>query len=134
MGAAACWRKSPSWLSFITATVSDLAGRVDHGAYDQLAPAQIKARVSARCYKTWRRGSLNTPPGETLKERQPEEVLAVTGPPLPKAIHIEGHIEPAGVNMRSQNRRICRYFAEARLPDLAIRVGEVPGSNPGAPI
>jgi hypothetical protein len=36
--------------------------------------------------------------------------------------------------MRSQNHRICRLFAETRLPDLAIRVGEVPGSNPGAPM
>ena len=53
---------------------------------------------------------------------------------LPKSIHIEGNIEPAGVDMRSQNPRLCRLFVETRLPDLAIRVGEVPGSNPGAPI
>jgi hypothetical protein len=58
----------------------------------------------------------------------------VTALPLPKSVHIEGNIEPAGVDMSSQNPRLCRRFAETRLPDLAIRVGEVPGSNPGAPI
>jgi hypothetical protein len=58
----------------------------------------------------------------------------VAAVPLPKSVHIEGNIEPAGVDMSSQIPRLYRRFAETRLPDLAIRVGEVPGSNPGAPI
>jgi hypothetical protein len=53
---------------------------------------------------------------------------------LPKSVHIEGNIEPAGVDMRSQNPRFCRHFMGIRLPGLAIRVGEVPSSNLGAPI
>jgi hypothetical protein len=58
----------------------------------------------------------------------------VTALPLPKSVHIEGNIEPTGVDMSSQNPRLYRRFVETRLPELAIRVGEVPGSNPGAPI
>lgn len=53
---------------------------------------------------------------------------------LPKSVHIQGNIELAGVDMRSQNPRLCRHFVGTRLPDLAIRVGEVPSSNLGAPI
>jgi hypothetical protein len=58
----------------------------------------------------------------------------VAAVPLPKSVHIEGNIEPAGVDMSSQNPHLYRRFAETRLPDLAIRVGEVPSSNLGAPI
>lgn len=58
----------------------------------------------------------------------------MTALPLPKSLHIQGNIELAGVDMRSQNPRRCRHFAGTGLPDLAIRVGEVDGSNPSAPI
>jgi hypothetical protein len=58
----------------------------------------------------------------------------VTALLLPKSVHIEGNIEPTGVDMSSQNPRLYGRFVETRLPELAIRVGEVPGSNPGAPI
>jgi hypothetical protein len=57
----------------------------------------------------------------------------VTVLPLPKSIHIEGNIEPAGVDMRSQNPRRCRHFVGTRLPDLAIRVGEHPRFESGRP-
>jgi hypothetical protein len=53
---------------------------------------------------------------------------------LAKSVHIEGYIEPAGVDMRSQNPCLCGRFVGIRLPVLAIRVGEVPSSNLGAPI
>jgi hypothetical protein len=58
----------------------------------------------------------------------------VTALPLPKSVHIQGNIEPAGVDMHSQNPRRYGRFVETGLPGLAIRVGEVPGSNPFAPI
>jgi hypothetical protein len=80
-----------------------------------------------RCYKE-RPREVRQSPGPSPR------VLAVTDRSLPKSVHIEGNIEPTGVDMSSQNSRLYGRFVETRLPDQAIRVGEVPGSNPGAPI
>jgi hypothetical protein len=58
--------------------------------------------------------------------------LANDGPPTAQIPTYRRKYRTAGVDMRSQNPRLCRHFVGTRLPRLAIRVGEVPSSNLGA--